>query len=227
LNFIDYSGFFNNNELVALISCRDKNYANKNNRDDFIASFKFDAEKVIFPQQTHSSNVKVIGESKNYRKTDGLISITKNYGIGILIADCTPVFLFGAKSSHCGVIHSGWRGAANCITTNALEKFIGLGNKPIDIKAVLGPSIQRCCFEIGKDVSQFFSSKNLFSKNKSKFYLDLKSVIYEELISAGLSVKNIYKDSHCTFCNDEKFFSYRREGLSAGRMVAIMKLVNK
>ena len=41
-------------------------------------------------------------------------------------------------------------------------------------------------------------------------------------MNAGLSKKNIYRDGYCTFCEEEKFFSYRREGALAGRMIAMM-----
>ena len=227
LKFIDYSGFFNNIELTALISLRDKNYAIKNNRDDFLESLKFDSRKIIFPHQTHSSNISIVDKSKSYAETDGLISTTKNLGIGILIADCTPVFLFGVKNGHCGVVHSGWKGTASQITTNALKKFISLGNNPLEIKAIIGPSIDKCCFEVGREVARHFSSKNLFSKKGSKLKLDLKSEIYEELMKAGLSNKNIHKDRYCTFCEEEKFFSYRREGALAGRMIAMMNVKSR
>ena len=224
MNFIDYSGFFNNRNLTAVISKKDKNYNIKYSRNDFIESFKINPKKIIFPQQTHSNNVKIISKEKTYSNTDGLISITENLGIGILVADCVPVFLFGKKSKHCGLVHSGWRGSANLITTNAVKILFALGNKPDDIKAVLGPSIGRCCFEVGSDVAQFFSQKNLHSKNESKFKLNLKSEIFSEFISLGFANKNIYVDDQCTFCEREDFFSYRREGVESGRMVAIMKV---
>ena len=224
MNFIDYSGFFNNRNLTAVISKRDKNYALERSRNDFIESFKIDPKKIIFPQQTHSNNVKIINIEKTYSNTDGLISITENLGIGILVADCVPVFLFGKKSKHCCLVHSGWKGSANLITTCAVKKLISLGNKPDEIKAVLGPSIGRCCFEIDSDVAQFFSKKNLHLKNESKFKLNLKKEILSELVSLGFTNKNIFIDDLCTFCEKEDFFSYRREGVESGRMVAIMKV---
>ena len=227
MDFIDYSHFFNNTDLTSLISFKEKNYAIKKNRDDFVVSLKFDPKQIIFPNQTHSNNVKIIDYKNTYNKTDGLITTTQNFGVGILIADCAPIFLFGIKTSHCGVIHSGWRGAANKITTNALKKFIAAGNKPSEIKAVIGPSIDKCCFEIGEDIARNFSSKNLILKKGSKFYLNIKNEIYDELISASLSMKNIYRDSHCTFCHEDKFFSYRREGVYSWRMAAIMKVNSK
>ena len=226
MNFIDYSSFFNDQKITALISFRNKNYAIKKNCDSFISSLKIDPSKVVFPEQTHSSNVEIIRKSKLYNDTDGLISTTHDYGLGLLVADCSPVFLFGIKSNHFGVIHSGWRGTANKITTNALKRFVSLGNASCDIKAVIGPSIKKCCFEISSDISNLFSRKNLYPKNSSKFNLDLKNEIYDEIIRFGLSAKNIFCDHHCTFCDHDKFFSFRRDGLSAGRMVAIMKIKN-
>ena len=224
MNFIDYSSFFNNPYLTAVISKRDRNYAIKSNRVKFIESLKINSETIIFPQQVHSNNVKIIDKVKFYKETDGLLSLSGNLGIGILVADCVPVFLYGIKSNHCALIHSGWRGSANLITTNGINKLIDLGNYPSEIKAVLGPSIGKCCFEIGSDVAQYFSKENLFSEKGSKFKLDLKNEIFSELINLGLAMKNIYLDTHCTFCDKEKFFSYRREGIDSGRMVAIMKV---
>jgi len=224
LNFLDYSSFLNNPYLTAVISKRDRNYAIKNNRVKFIESLKINSETIIFPQQVHSNNVKIINKVKIYKETDGLLSLSSNLGIGILVADCVPVFLYATKSNHYGLIHSGWRGSANLITTNAIKKLIDLGNYPSEIKAVLGPSIGKCCFDIGRDVVQYFSQENLFLEKGAKYKLDLKNEIFSELINLGLTVKNIYLDSHCTFCNEEKFFSYRREGINSGRMVAIMKV---
>ena len=224
MNFIDYSSFFNNSYLTAVISKRDRNYAIKSNRVKFIESLKINSETIIFPQQVHSNNVKIIDKVKFYKETDGLLSLSDSLGIGILVADCVPVFLYGIKSNHCALIHSGWKGSANLITTNAINKVIDLGNFPSEIKAVLGPSIGKCCFEIGSDVAQYFSKENLSSEKGSKFKLDLKNEIFSELINLGLAMKNIYLDTHCTFCDKEKFFSYRREGIDSGRMVAIMKV---
>ena len=94
MDFIDYSHFFNNTDLTSLISFKEKNYAIKKNRDDFVVSLKFDPKQIIFPNQTHSNNVKIIESKKTYNKTDGLITTTQNFGVGILIADCIPIFLF-------------------------------------------------------------------------------------------------------------------------------------
>ena len=105
--------------------------------------------------------------------------------------------------------------------------MIEKGSNPSDIKAIIGPSIGKCCFEIGKEVSDLFDTQFIEPKVGLKFHLDLKGFLQNKLISKGLMEKNLMIDSRCTFCEKNKFFSYRREGQSAGRMLAIMGWKNK
>ena len=227
MNYIDYSKFFSQKNLKAYISLRDKNYAIEESRNEFITQLELGSSIFIFPNQTHSSNVKIINKSKSYNDTDAIISTSTDFGLGILIADCAPIFLYNINTNHFALVHSGWRGAANKITSITLKKMIEIGNNPSNIMAVVGPSIGKCCFEIGEEVSGLFDSTYLVSKGKSKYNLDLKGSIREELISIGLNQKYIFIDSNCTFCEENKFFSYRREGKSSGRMMAIMGWRNK
>ena len=126
--------------------------------------------------------------------------------MGILIADCAPIFLYNVKTNHFGLIHSGWRGSANKITSVALNKLIEKGSNPSDVKAVIGPSIGKCCFEIGKEVSELFDNQYIEPKVGSKFHLDLKDLLQNQLISNGLMEKNLMIDTRCTFCEKNKFF---------------------
>ena len=50
--------------------------------------------------------------------------------------------------------------------------------------------------------------------------LDLKMVVYDQLVYSGISNNNIIVDNNCTHCNNN-YFSFRRQGESAGRMVAV------
>ncbi len=227
MNLIDYSKFFNQKNFIACISLRDKNYAINDNRNEFISKLELDHSVFKFPDQTHSKNVKIVNESNLYLDTDGVISTSPKFGLGILIADCLPIFLYNINTNHFGLIHSGWRGSANKITSVALNKMIEKGSNPEDIKAVIGPSIGKCCFEIGKEVSELFETQYMEPIVGSKFRLDLKDFLHKELISKGLIEKNLLIDPHCTFCEKNKFFSHRREGRTAGRMMAIMGWKNK
>jgi copper oxidase (laccase) domain-containing protein len=53
-------------------------------------------------------------------------------------------------------------------------------------------------------------------------YLDLREANHSQLIEAGISADAIYSDNRCTSCHEDLFFSFRREGIAAGRIIAIL-----
>ena len=85
---------------------------------------------------------------------------------------------------------------------------------------MIGPSINKCCFEVDNDVAEKFHSNYSINGKNSKFMLDLSMVVYDQLTDSGIPEDNILLDNNCTHCN-KKFFSYRREGEASGRMVAL------
>jgi YfiH family protein len=52
--------------------------------------------------------------------------------------------------------------------------------------------------------------------------LDLRAANRAQLIDAGLSPRNIAVSSLCTRCRSDLFFSYRKEGPRAGRMMSVI-----
>jgi copper oxidase (laccase) domain-containing protein len=60
-------------------------------------------------------------------------------------------------------------------------------------------------------------------EQNGKHYFDLPHAGRSELISAGVSVDHIEMMNRCTIC-DTNFFSYRRQGKSAGRFGLIASL---
>ena len=219
---IDYSEFFNEKALVALFSTNDRNYKSDANKKNFIEDINLKYENFRFPSQTHSSNVLFANKSLKYNDTDGLVSESKSYNLGIVVADCVPIFLFDPLTKLYGLVHSGWRGSVNSIVKNAIDLFQMSGSKNENIQAVLGPAIGHCCFEIEKNIIHLFDPKFLSRKSRKKYSCDLKSIIISDLLSLGLKKRKILNDSHCTFCNRNSFFSYRRQGETAGRMLAVM-----
>ena len=52
--------------------------------------------------------------------------------------------------------------------------------------------------------------------------LDLVAVAREQLLSGGLAPRHIHVAEYCTACRTDLFYSYRREGSGAGRMMAVI-----
>ena len=224
---INYSEIFNTTGFVAHFSNNDCNYTLEPNRNRFISEVDLDYKYARLPSQTHSSNIKIVNSSASYQDTDGLISTSKIYSLGILVADCIPVFLFDSKTKYFGLVHSGWRGTVSKITNKAINLFVSFGSKAEDIQLVLGPAIGHCCFEIEEDIAHLFKPKFLSKKNSKKFSYDLKNAVIDDLILIGVEGKKIINDDQCTFCNSKSFFSYRRQKDSAGRMLALMGWIDK
>jgi len=151
-----------------------------------------------------------------------------------------------------GVFHAGWRGTVQRI----VEKGIGemhrcFGSRPRDLKAVVGPGIQGCCYEVGEEVrtkfeSQFSYGASLFREIKDsdpvrekypllfltarapghsnlpkKIFLDLVEANRQQLRAAGVPAKNIEASPLCTNCHPDLLFSYRAEKGKTGRMISV------
>ena len=87
---------------------------------------------------------------------------------------------------------------------------------------IIGPSIQRCCFQIQKDVINHFDSKYYSKINDKYFQVDLQKWALSQILDFKIKMENIFLSKDCTFCNDSKYQSYRRDGRVSGRMYAII-----
>jgi hypothetical protein len=52
--------------------------------------------------------------------------------------------------------------------------------------------------------------------------LDLPAVAQDQLLNAGLAPHHVLAADFCTACREDLFYSYRREGSAAGRMMAVI-----
>ncbi|MBQ3390678.1 MAG: peptidoglycan editing factor PgeF [Firmicutes bacterium] len=163
-------------------------------------------------------------------KADGLITDLPGLLITTLHADCLPLFFFDRARRVIAVSHGGWRGTAKGIGPKTVEQMQrDFGCRPEDITAAVGPGISLCCFEVGAEVYEEF--KRVFPpidecgyrKDDGKYMLDLKKINRIQLEEAGVS--RVLVSGYCTKCNEELFFSHRRDHGRTGRMAAGMILL--
>lgn len=136
----------------------------------------------------------------------------------MLTADCLPVFFCNRSGDRVGVAHAGWRGLAEGVlqaTVDALEE------NPADLLAWLGPAIGPTAYEVGDDVRSAFSEEYPagFNRNGDRYLLDLYSLARLKLAAAG--VNNISGGDYCTLSEPDRFYSYRRDGVT-GRMASLI-----
>ena len=116
-----------------------------------------DKGRIVTPQQVHSNRVAIISESDAGQvipSTDGLVTDTPGLGLLLRFADCQPILLYDPVRHALGLIHAGWRGAAQGIALRAVETMQeAFGTRPQDLIAGLGPAIGRCCYAVGDNVA--------------------------------------------------------------------------
>ena len=69
-----------------------------------------------------------------------------------------------------------------------------------------------------------FDEEFLTQSSNGSYYLDLKKAVVSQLVGAGVPEENIEVSPICNKCDADNFFSYRREGSSAGRMWGLIRL---
>jgi len=169
-------------------------------------------------KQIHSNLVFLADQPGLLGDGDALITNHPGLAISIRTADCYPILLADARNRAAGAIHAGWRGTATQIVVKTLEKMRSeFGTQPSDVFAAIGPGIGLCCYEIGHEVSRQFGLEG-------RTHLDLASENRSQLETAGVPPQNIEALGVCTFCDAERFFSYRREKEKAGRMTSFIRV---
>ena len=184
--------------------------------------------------QIHSNKIFFINNN-NLNKDiygDGLITENKNIALGILTADCAPIFIFDKKKSIVCCLHSGWKGALNNIVSKGIKKIKRKKIKSQNIIVIVGPCLGFNNFEVDKKFKLKFIKKNksyqkfFKSKNRNKDIFDLRNLINFQISKEGIdNVFNIRKD---TYKNSHIFFSHRRathqNKIQTGRMINIISL---
>lgn len=183
------------------------------NRRRLAAAAGFGVDTLRLTRQIHGADVLEVGGSDETvaGEADVLTTAERGVTIGILTADCTPVVLAG--EGRVAVAHAGWRGLVAGAVEAAVE---AVGH----VRAAwIGPSIHACCYEVGPEVVDAFSRRDLPVAAPDR--VDPAAGAAVVLRRSG--VEHIARSTDCTSC-DPRYFSYRRDGLT-GRQGAFVTLL--
>ncbi len=183
-------------------------------KEEVIKKFELNGFKLITASQIHSNRVMVI-KNRNHRRIVGDALLTEEVGlfIGVKTADCLPILIVDRTNRAVGAIHAGWRGTLKKIVLESLKKFTRkFHSDPSELIAILGPSISKCCYEIGSDIESLLrlSFPDSLEHRESKIYFDLRHANENILLKSGFKKENIFDIPLCTKCHEELFYSYRR-----------------
>lgn len=214
------------------------------NLEIFSSALGINPTDVISVPQIHSNIVKAVTQEdagrgyyySNGFSCDGYITVEKDLPIGVKTADCVPILLEGRNENDevvaVSAIHAGWRGTADRIAEEAIKKLCDLEVKVQNIYVAIGPCIDECCYEVGIDfaeqieikLGQNYKNKYIKSKENGSIYADLKGMNFEILTSIGVPFQNIDVCSCCTCCNEDLFYSHRRQkGMRGTHLNVIVK----
>jgi YfiH family protein len=196
----------------------------------------------LYASQVHSGDVKIIDSAAiesgvlTYNpRTDATITALPGICLIVMVADCVPVLLFDPVKRVSAVIHAGWRGTVQFITSNTIHAMVEhFGCDPSGILAGIGPSIGPCCYEVGEEVRQFIGQnfgtiEGYFISDTctSKPHFDLWYANRRQLTDNGVKPENIETSGLCTKCKQNIFFSSRASGGITGRFAAGISMIER
>ena len=174
----------------------------------------------IWLRQVHGTRVIQADRAAAGEEADGSFTNRSSIVCAVMTADCLPVLLYERRSGTAAAVHGGWRGLAAGILQHTIAT-IADG----DWVAWLGPAIGPEAFEVGDDVRAALLARSdrvitAFRPNGAhRWHADLYEIARILLRSHG--VQQIYGGGFCTFIDSDRFFSYRRDGVT-GRMATLI-----
>lgn len=191
------------------------------NRQKLALKYDYKNEDLSYMNQIHSANVVVVDENspKYIDNCDALITKTKNLPLMVMVADCIPILMFDEVKGVIAAIHAGRNSTFLKISEiTAKEMIENFSCKTENIKVIMGPSIQKCCYEVNDEL------KNIVEKSFGKEFvignnIDLQGI--NKKLLENLGIKNIEISSICTKCSNKPFFSYRKEK-NTGRFAGVI-----
>lgn len=210
-------------ENLAFHTGDDKNIVEQN-RKNLAIKYDYKDENLVYMNQTHGNNVVVvdINSPKLIDNCDAIITKIKNLPLMVMVADCIPILLFDEKKGVIAAVHAGRNSTFLKIAQITAQKMIDeFSCNPKDIKAILGASIQKCCYEVSFELAKIVENSfgKEFVENRN---IDLQGINKKQL--SEIKITNIEISNICTKCGNKPYFSYRKDK-ETGRFAGVIVLV--
>ena len=192
------------------------------NRDQLKKILNLPADP-IWIEQTHSTIVLPALPQNRNKSADATFTNQVNQVCVVLTADCLPILLCDRAGTHVAAIHAGWRGLSNGIIENTLQVMHIPSN---NLLAWLGPAIGPNYFEVGNDVRDSFldfdpSAVTAFKPcTNNRWLADIYQLARLRLQKQDITA--IYGGEYCTYSEQDRFFSYRRDQQKTGRIATLI-----
>lgn len=197
------------------------------NRDAAFAPLGVPAGSIHLLRQVHGTGIHeaLQGASPAQSKADAVeadawITSSPGYGVGILVADCVPVWIIDVEARVGAVIHAGREGTYGDIVGATVARIVKQWGRPPDrLEAYIGPSAGPCCYEVSEAMAEAWRLQGLVAAGRK---LDLWQTNRAQLERAGVPSFRIGAAQHCTICMGG-YHSFRRSG-SHPRNLALLRM---
>jgi len=212
------------------------------NRHRLATAFGADLGDFVFARQVHGDRARVVTESGRgsgaFRLDDAidgidaLVTASPEVVLAILTADCVPIVLHDPVAGVLACVHAGWRGTVAGVTAAAVAAMRGLGTRPSDVVAGIGPAIGADRYQVGPDVHEavsrsFGPAAPAFLRPDpsapGRWLLDLPSANRHALREAGVPGPQIHTTDLVTGPASGHFFS-DRTARPCGRLALVARL---
>ncbi len=194
--------------------------------------------------QVHGADVRLVKTAQEARPAenqlgetiycDVIVSNADGVLAGVKTADCVPILIGDPVTGAFAAVHAGWRGTlATAVLAGVKRLAAEYDAKPENLRVAIGASAGPCCYEVGADVidaftSRFGSGASLFTTTRpGHATVDLIKANRDQLESAGVLPERIHSAPICTMCRTDLFFSYRKEKNLHGKVGRLMAVVGR
>lgn len=180
-------------------------------------------ESVATMHQVHGNDVSWVDVAGTQPDADALLTDVAGLGLLVRVADCVPVVLAIPDEHLVGVVHSGRRGLVSGVVPAALDAVRERGASRIE--AWVGPRICGRCYELPTHMADDVAAAVPEARSTTSWgtpAADIGAGVVAQLSAGGVVVHDVGAEL-CTV-EDERFFSFRREGDVSGRFAAFAVL---
>jgi len=200
---------------------------------------------VVQPHQVHGIEIREVTDPMTTREqlegVDALVTNVPGVAISVRTADCIPVLLYDPVHKAIAAVHAGWRGTVQRISQKVISEMQRrYGTDAADLLAVIGPGIGPESFQVGQEVADAFleagfpmgqilqdcgpKAPTADNPMNGGLHIDLWLANQLLLEQSGVKSQNIQVAGICTYQNNDRFYSARREGTKCGRIINCIKL---
>ncbi|WP_283743576.1 peptidoglycan editing factor PgeF [Sideroxydans sp. CL21] len=173
----------------------------------------------VWLEQVHGTVVADADSASCHVQADASIARHRGTVCVVMTADCLPVLLCDEAGTVVGAVHAGWKGLAAGVIEATVK---AMGVAPHKLMAWFGPAIGQEAFEVGAEVRAAFIAHQARAAEafvahggEGKYLADLYLLARQRLEVLG--IRKVSGGNYCTYHQKDKFFSYRRDGVT-GRM---------